>query len=447
MYSHHYTSFGLLALLASNAFAAPHDDDVIKDSTAISATSIEISMNASTTCSHSMTHIVPEKLNIPASRRTKTMIVTVTILDEPGPATSLPGDSPTYTSTLDVSPPPSSLIPTGTQPTLVCPHPTEPCTISGIPIWPSGTTSLVLPSFTYEPLPTSMASGVPPSGDSTLPTETLGTSGSPTCVSTTCSHSMSHFVPGKSRLSAVEPPYTNNTMSATATSGSSVKTSLSVSTTCSHSMTHIIPGKSDIPASPPPTDASTPGVDRTFSTPAPATPTDISAPSMSTSTASLHSMTHIVPSKSAASFATPDSSTPNNMPSSKLPIFTSAPTPTGPAPSYPHPPRPSKEYYKARDLSNSTTLTWKTKYIKHAKTRRVEESKAEPRRKTYWSRFFAVAEKTGQCLACDEEGAVICLEKERYTWCKDGCVQVMKLGCDMVCKDGVIRGEGKYCVR
>jgi hypothetical protein len=92
-------------------------------------------------------------------------------------------------------------------------------------------------------------------------------------------------------------------------------------------------------------------------------------------------------------------------------------------------------------------MNWKTKYIKHTKTRRVEESKAEPRRKTYWSRFFAVAEKAEECLACDDEGAVTCLEKGRYTWCKGGCVRVMNLGCDMVCKNGVIKKEGKYCVR
>jgi hypothetical protein len=52
------------------------------------------------------------------------------------------------------------------------------------------------------------------------------------------------------------------------------------------------------------------------------------------------------------------------------------------------------------------------------------------------------------CLVCDVEGNVRCLENGRYAWCKDGCVVVEGLGCDMVCEgDGVIRKQGEYCVR
>jgi hypothetical protein len=113
-----------------------------------------------------------------------------------------------------------------------------------------------------------------------------------------------------------------------------------------------------------------------------------------------------------------------------------------------HPPRPSIE---ARDFFNSTTAVWKTQYIKHTKTRRAEENKAEPRRKTYWSRFFVIADivpgKENVCLACDDEGRVTCLERGRYTWCKNGCLKVEKLGCDMVCDEGLIRREGNYCVK
>jgi hypothetical protein len=50
------------------------------------------------------------------------------------------------------------------------------------------------------------------------------------------------------------------------------------------------------------------------------------------------------------------------------------------------------------------------------------------------------------CLACNDEGKVTCLEKERYTWCKDRCLRIERLGCDIVCKEGVVRRVRMFCV-
>jgi len=112
--------------------------------------------------------------------------------------------------------------------------------------------------------------------------------------------------------------------------------------------------------------------------------------------------------------------------------------------------------------TNSSILTLKTKYIIDASlfrsmdnatpsAGRDEESKATKRRINYWARFFAVAEPAGRvrehCLACDQEGEVTCLPGGKYTWCTDGCAVTLNLGCDMVCKEGAIRKEGKHCVR
>jgi len=119
---------------------------------------------------------------------------------------------------------------------------------------------------------------------------------------------------------------------------------------------------------------------------------------------------------------------------------------------------------KASNISamHSAILTLKTKYIDALDfrgmdnatppARRDEESKATKRRINYWTRFFAVADPLAprameQCLACDEEGEVTCLPGGKYTWCTDGCVVTLKMGCDMICKQGTIRKEGNYCVR
>jgi hypothetical protein len=115
-------------------------------------------------------------------------------------------------------------------------------------------------------------------------------------------------------------------------------------------------------------------------------------------------------------------------------------------------------------ITHSTTLRWKKRHIDtsafgetdnaipSARTLPDEESKATKRRMNYWTRFFAVAEPlaarvAGPCLACDEEGEVTCLSGGKYIWCTGGCAITEELGCDMVCKEGVIRKEGKYCVR
>jgi hypothetical protein len=122
---------------------------------------------------------------------------------------------------------------------------------------------------------------------------------------------------------------------------------------------------------------------------------------------------------------------------------------------------------KARDaatgVSNISTiqpsaLNWKTRYMNTSSFAGVkiatpsEESKASKRRVNYWFRFFAAAEPSvrwivNECLASDRDGEVTCLPARRYIWCTDGCAITAKLGCDMVCEDGVIRKEGEYCVR
>jgi hypothetical protein len=70
---------------------------------------------------------------------------------------------------------PSSTPPTG--PTLLCPTPGEQCTLEGISTWPSRTTSLVLPTVTFDP--------IEPSNATTTKT-----------ASTSCAHSMSQIIPG-----------------------------------------------------------------------------------------------------------------------------------------------------------------------------------------------------------------------------------------------------------
>jgi len=175
---------GLVALLVSCALGTPHDEK------------------------NSQTSAATDQLS-PTSSSTTHVKVTVTTTTTPPYVP--PRETGNYTSGFATPPPPGSVTalsdrpdyskPTSTAVTLICPHPTEPCIIDGIPIGPSGTTSLVLPSFTYDPLPTSMASGSLPSADSTTVTDTLATTVSPTSPmgkSTTCSHTMSHIVPSNS---------------------------------------------------------------------------------------------------------------------------------------------------------------------------------------------------------------------------------------------------------
>jgi hypothetical protein len=162
MYTY-YTLLGLLTLL-SKTLAAPHDEHSPGISSALSPS--------------------PK-----ISRPTKTITVTVT---QTSFNTSPPQPhTPDATSGFVIPSPPNSMTPpleepdfnapTGTTLTIICPHPTEPCIMDGIAIWPSGTTSLLLPpSFSYEPLPTSKASHISLRENSTLATLTVGTSGSPT---------------------------------------------------------------------------------------------------------------------------------------------------------------------------------------------------------------------------------------------------------------------------
>ncbi|KAF1834854.1 hypothetical protein BDW02DRAFT_320471 [Decorospora gaudefroyi] len=415
-----YASFALLTLLASNAFAASYDEEDSQKSTSISSTSKTSNLN-------------------------KTVVVTVTqtsyTTEGPSPALSPSWDNPSYTSALAVPPPPDSVqspppeklepdhsVPTTAAPTLVCPHPIEPCTLDGITIWPFNTTSLVLPSFGFEPLPTTMASDVSPGIHTSLTTETLGTSGSPTSASTTCPHSMSHIVPGKS--TTLVPPTSN--MYGNPSSESDVLTSTltgvptgsmvtSISTTCSHSMSHIVPGKSDVSIPPVPTESSTaipgpplpttplldtptsqptlhsstgpgpPYSDNVLPTPiaTSGSPTYLSSTDTTMSTTSPSSMPPIVPGQSTISAPVPvNSFTSAKDAQSSMPAFT-WPHPQ-PAPAPTQPPSTSDDEVQVRDVENSasllrlTTAEWQTEYIKHTKTRRTEESKATKPGWNFW---------------------------------------------------------------
>jgi hypothetical protein len=228
-----YVYLVFAALLASFALGAPHDEDNTLTSMAIDQSP-------------------------PTGRSTTTVTVTSTY-------TSYPTEEPShetgsYASGFAIPPSPGSVTapshrhgcssPTGTTATLTCLHPTEPCIINGIPIWPSGTTSLVLPSFTYDPLPTSMASGLLSSVSSAIMTEILATSGSPagaSITSTMGSHTMSQIVPGSpssdlpwtpelpyithSRSLVLQSGISTNVPSRSNTSGSATRTAVSGSDT------------------------------------------------------------------------------------------------------------------------------------------------------------------------------------------------------------------------
>ncbi|KAF1848443.1 uncharacterized protein K460DRAFT_403725 [Cucurbitaria berberidis CBS 394.84] len=110
---------------------------------------------------------------------------------------------------------PEDAVPSSTRtyaaPTLICLTPTEECIIDGIAIWPSGTTSISVPGWSFNPLPTSMSSRI--SSNSSILSSTAASSWNRTSpsTSTTCPHSMSHFVPGK----PTSPPPSNLSISTT----------------------------------------------------------------------------------------------------------------------------------------------------------------------------------------------------------------------------------------
>ena len=175
---------GLVALLASCALGAPNDET----SNQTSAATDQLSPTSSSTTHVKVTQTTTTTPPYVPPRETGNYTSGFAVPPSPGSVT-VPSDGPDYSK------------PTSTAVTLICPHPTEPCIIEGIPIWPSGTTSLVLPSFTYDPLPTFMASDSLPSAGSTMVTDTLATSASPTSPmgkSTPCSHTMSHTLPENS---------------------------------------------------------------------------------------------------------------------------------------------------------------------------------------------------------------------------------------------------------
>lgn len=315
----------------------------------------------------------------------------------------------------------------------------------------SGTTSLFLPSFTYDPLPSSLASDSLPTLGSTTMTGTFATSTSTTGLmntSTTCSHTMTHIVPGNSslllpwvpKLPWITPSGGLKSVSSLLVTSSSATESptLSVSNPVPPAPVVPRPGSSEfnwpihtdiISRSSPIGALPSTGTDTTASIPLPESnsTTTATASSSSTSRMSVHPRCK---AKSVLSL--------NIEPS-----------------------------IKARDaataVSNISTIqpsafNWKTIYMNTSSFAGIkiatpsEESKASKRRVNYWFRFFAAAEPSvrrivNECLACDREGEVTCLPARRYMWCTDGCAITEKLGCDMVCEDGVIRKGGEYCVR
>jgi hypothetical protein len=315
----------------------------------------------------------------------------------------------------------------------------------------SGTTSLFLPSFTYDPLPSSLASDSLPTLGSTTMTGTFATSTSTTGLmdtSTTCSHTMPHIVPGNSslllpwvpKLPWITPSGGLKTVS------SLLVTSFSGTKSPTSSVSNLVPSAPVVPR---------PG-SYEFNWPI---HTDIiprSSPiSALPSTRADTTASIYLPESNSTTTATASSSSTSGMlvhPRCKAKSVLSLNT------------EPS---IKARDAATGVSdistiqpsaLNWKTRYMNTSSFAGVkiatpsEESKASKRRVNHWFRFFAAAEPSvgrimNECLACDREGEVTCLPARRYMWCTDGCAITEKLGCDMVCEDGVIRKEGEYCVR
>ena len=367
---------------------------------------------AETYCEGSFQSVI-ESAQLPKTgNRTKTVVVTVTqtsyVTEElPSSNTASHEDSSCY-SGFAVPPLPDSVTrpseesdyssATGTAATINCPHPTQPCVINNTPLWPSGTTSLVLPSFTFDSLPTSMASDVLSQGGSML-METLAISSRPTDLTNISNSAMPSSKESQSSLSGFSWPTRN------ATSSSDVVVMTSARTSGSAMVSPPAPERS----SPSKTDA------------------ELSVPP----TNSVH---HLCKAR------------PTHMPNAEAPVKRNVNSSLTDF-SFLH---PTNLGWTTRYIDTAVDSDKENNAPSTSIQKRAEESKARPRRMGYWSRFFAIAQPVvgNKCLACDYEGQVTCLLNRKYTWCKGGCVVVEKLGCDMVCEgDGQIRKEGMYCVR
>jgi hypothetical protein len=132
---------GLLPLLA-NVLALPHDEDSAAPTVAGIA---------------------------------KTVVVTVT-------------QTINSSSTLSISPVPTDY-------SLICSTPNTPCIIDGIAIWPNGTKTLIVPTFTFAPSDSSTL-GTAPSNNTTSLNRSPAVSTGLGTTSTTCIHTMARIVPG-----------------------------------------------------------------------------------------------------------------------------------------------------------------------------------------------------------------------------------------------------------